>query len=253
MPDRNPLSPLLLAALMLVSGLIGGGVAAGIMAWRAPATGGDTDVRGYLLAHPQVLREAMEKLQQADAADQARKAKAALAQNEDAVLVPFEGAWAGNPNGDLTIAMYTDYACTFCRASLPDVEKLLASDPKLRIVFREWPILGPGSNVAATWGLAAAEQGQDHYFAFHKALFGQGQLSQATIDAAAVAAGLDLAKAQAALASKQVKDEVARNHASAQEIGATGTPTWVIGDQVISGALGLDALRQAIAEARRKS
>lgn len=252
MMERIARSPLLLAALMLVSAMIGGGIAAGVQAISAGGvvSGGGTDVRGYLLAHPEVLREASIKLQQMDAAAQAKQAKAALAQSSDEVLQPFDGAWAGNPKASLTIAMYTDYACGFCRASLPDVDKLLASDPDLRIVYREWPILGDGSQVAATWGLAAAEQGQARYIAFHKALFGAGQLSQASLDKAITAAGLDRGKAQAAAGSKRVADEIARNHVLANQIGATGTPTWVIGDQVVSGALGLDALKRAIAEAR---
>lgn len=246
-------SPLLLAALMLVSAMIGGGVVAGVQAWRdggAASSGGGADVRGYLLAHPEVLREASQKLQQQDADAQAKQARAALAQNADEVLHPFDGAWAGNPNASLTIAMYTDYACGFCRASLPDVDKLLAGDPDLRIVYREWPILGDGSQVAAAWGLAAAEQGQARYIAFHKALFGAGQLSQASLDKAIAASGLDRGKAQAALKTKRIADEIARNHVLAQQIGATGTPTWVIGDQVVSGALGLDALKRTIAQAR---
>lgn len=251
MAQGKPLSAAMLAVLMLGSGIVGGGVTAGLMAWRdGGGGGGGGDVRAYLLAHPQVLREAMVKLQEADAADQAKAARATVAKSGDAILQPFDGAWAGNPDGDLTIAMYTDYACGFCRASLPDIDKLLASDKGLRIVFREWPILGKGSDIAAGWGLAAAEQGQDRYIRFHKALFGAGQLSQQSLDAAIAAAGLDRARAETAIASKRVQDELAGNHAIATQMGATGTPTWVIGDQVVSGALSLPALKQAIAQAR---
>jgi protein-disulfide isomerase len=118
----------------------------------------------------------------------------------------------------------------------------------LKIVYREFPVLSDESGVAARWSIAAAEAGK--FAAFHQALFDRGPVSQATIVAAAQAVGLDPAKLKAAAAQPAVEDEIENNIAMGRQLGMTGTPSWVIGDRVISGALPLDRMTQAIADAR---
>lgn len=235
------LRPWVLAVLLVAAGAVGGGVAAAVQALRAPSGAGD--VRAFLLAHPEVIPEAMQRLQE-------RESGKAIAANRPAVEQPFPGAVGGNPAGDVTIVTYMDYACGYCRTSLPDLANVVKTDGKVRIVYRELPILSADSRTAAQWALAAAEQGK--YLPFHEALFASGRPNQAAIAAAAQAAGLDLVRARRVAASAQVAAELGRNLQTAGALGMTGTPAWVIGDRILSGAVGAAALKDAVDAARRR-
>ena len=209
-------------------------------------------VRGYVLEHPELLPEAIDKLRAGETAkaEQAeRDAQKALPGQLAAVRKPYASAWAGNPQGDVTVVAFMDYACGYCRASLPGIDELLAKDPNVRIVYREYPVLGPQSAVAARWALAAAEQGK--FRAFHDALFAEGQPSAETIAAAAAKAGLDKPLAEKAAASDAVQREIVANHKFGQTLAMTGTPSWVIGGKLYYGARDYDALAEAVAEARK--
>lgn len=198
-------------------------------------------VREYILAHPEILPEAMENLRKRENAKQ-------LSGVSSEVTKPFPGAILGNPQGKVTLVEFTDFACTFCRQSVADVDALIAANPDLRVVIRELPILSPASAAAARMALAAAEQGK--YGAFHRAMFAAGQLDDASIDAAARVAGLDMERAKRVAAAPHVEAELSNNLELARKLGFSGTPSWAIGDQLLSGALGRDALAKAIAEAR---
>lgn len=202
----------------------------------------ETVVRDYILANPEILPEAMRRLQ-------AKESGKAVAANRDAIVEPFPGAVAGNPKGDVSVVAYLDYACGFCRASLPAITGLIASDPNVRIVYRELPILSPDSRTAAEWALAAALQNK--FKPFHDALYASGRVDADTIRQAATTAGLDIAAAEAAIRSPQVVAEIERNLKTAGTLGFTGTPSWVVGDQVLSGAQTLPALQTAVADARK--
>lgn len=201
-------------------------------------------VRAYILENPEILTEAAQILE-------LRQTASRLGAAGPALTKAFAGAIDGNPNGDVTLVEFTDYGCGFCRASVADVQRLIASDKNLRVVFREVPILSPASTEAAKWALAAAKQGK--HKAFHAAMFSGDRPSTASIQAAARAAGLDMAKAQRDAKSPDVLAEIQANQALMQKIGVGGTPTFVVGDQIMEGALGYDALKTAIAKARRKS
>ena len=196
-------------------------------------------VHDYILSHPEILPEAMEKLRD-------NQSKAAIDTDRAAIETPFAGAWEGAKDADVTLVEFTDYACGYCRKSVPDLDRLLANDRKLRIVWREIPILSPESQVAAQAALAAAEHGS--YRQIHHALFDGGQLSQAKIDAAAKAAGVPGAGAGEA----KVSAELANNLAIAQRLGVQATPTFIVGDQMLAGAIGYDALKQAVDQARAR-
>jgi len=220
------------------------GVALGVigMTWwggRAPQSraGVEQVVRDYVLAHPELIPEAMAKLQQREQA----RAVAGLA---DTVTRPYAGAWAGNPRGDVTVVEYYDYNCGYCRASLPAIRQLVASDPGVRVVFRELPILAPTSRDAARASIAAARA--NRFGAFHDALYGGGRVTPASIAVAARTAGVDLSRADVAAADAEIE----RNLQAAGTLGLTGTPSWVIGGQLLSGAIPLDRLRAAVATAR---
>lgn len=225
--------------LTIVLAVIGG--FAGAAAWDFSGLGGHA-TRDYLYAHPEVLPEAINRYQ-------ARQRQAQLAPVRAQLETPFPGAVLGNPNGKLTLVEFSDYACTYCRQSVADVHKLIAANPDLRVVIREYPILRPESVDAARMGLAAAQQGK--FAAYHDAMYALGPPSAETIARAAKEAGVDIAAADKAIASGIYDSFLKTNIALANRIGVDGTPGWVIGDQVIAGAVGLGALGEAVKEARR--
>jgi len=195
-------------------------------------------VRDYVLANPELLPEAMQKLQD-------RETGKLISASRGAIETPIGDAWAGNPRGDVTVVEYYDYNCGYCRAILPTIDRLIAADPRLRIVYRELPILTESSREAARASIKAAEQGR--FARFHKALYAAGPVTARTIAAAARTARVDLSKPSAG-----ADEEIARNLAIASRLGMTGTPSWVIGDRVLSGALPLDQLKDAVAAARAR-
>ena len=196
-------------------------------------------VHDYLLSHPEIIPQAMDALRDRAHAD-------TIAANKDAILKPVGSAWMGSANPDVTLVEYFDYNCGYCRASLPTITALLKSDPKLRVVFREFPVLSDASVDAARMSLAAANQGK--FQRFHDALYAAGPVSRETITASAKTAGVDLAKAAAF--TPQAEAEIASNMGIARQLGLTGTPSWVIGNTVVSSALTMDALQKAVATAR---
>jgi protein-disulfide isomerase len=245
MIERLAGNRLALAGLFVLAMLAGAGVLLAVQR-VVPAAGGDRAameqvVHDYMLDHPEIIPQAMQKLQD-------QQTGGLIAANKDAIVQPIGNAWAGNPNGDVTLVEYYDYDCGYCRASMPMLQQLLKADPKLKIVYREFPVLTPESETAARWSIAAAQAGK--FRQFHDALFGMGPVSDQTIVAATKAAGLDPDAIRKAAAAPAVEDEVQKNLAIGRELGMTGTPSWVIGDRVISGALSLDGMQRAIADAR---
>ena len=193
-------------------------------------------VHDYVLANPEIIPQAMQRLQE-------RESGKLVAANRSAITAPFGSAWAGNPKGDVTVVEYFDYNCGYCRASLPMIADLLARDRGIRIVYRDMPILAETSRDAARASLAAAQQGK--FQAFHDALYAAGPVSTETIAAASARAGVSGAADPAT-----IDGEIARNLETASKLGMTGTPSWVIGDRVLSGALPVEELERAVAAAR---
>jgi len=196
-------------------------------------------VHSYVLEHPEILPEAMDNLKK-------REDSAQLAGVREDVMNPWPGAVLGNPAGKKVMVEFADYACTYCRQSVAAVDALIAEDPELKVVVRELPILSQGSLDAAKMALAAAEQGK--YAAFHRAMYQIGKPDAQTIEAAAKAAGMDLDRARQAVANPKYEAEIGRNIATAQRLGFQGTPSWVIGEQLLSGAKDKQTLAKAIAD-----
>jgi protein-disulfide isomerase len=199
------------------------------------------DTRAYLLAHPEVLQEAMEKLRLKQAAAQIDPLRRDLE-------TPFAQGYMGAKDGDVTVVQFFDYACGYCRASLADLQRLVREDPKVRVVFRELPILSRDSETAARASLAAAQQGR--YAAFHTAMYASGPPSAAGVATAAQKAGLDMTRIEAAMKAPDKDQELGRNVELARALGFSGTPSWVVGDEAMSGAVGYDALKEAVKKAR---
>lgn len=215
--------------------------AAGISKSERAAT--EAIVRAYILENPEIITEAVQILQKREVLQRVESAGGALTK-------AFPGAIAGNPDGAITIVEFTDYNCGFCRASLADIDRLIAGNKDVRVIFREVPILAESSRDGARWALAAARQGK--YKAFHDALFAGGPVSEKSIRAAAARAGLNIAQAEKDAASAEIKAELDANLSMMQQIGFGGTPTFFIGDQMIEGAVGYDALKAAVEKVRKK-
>lgn len=196
-------------------------------------------VHDYVLSHPEILPQAMQKLQE-------QQSGQAVAANRQDIETPFASAWAGNPKGDVTLVEYFDYNCGYCRASLPMIADLLKRDPNLRVVYRDLPILSDESRVAARASLVAAQQGK--FQAFHDALYAGGPVSDASIQAAAAKTGVSLSSLQ----SPVITAEIAKNMQTAVKLGMNGTPSWVVGDRILSGALPIEEIEKAIAAARAR-
>ncbi|WP_379553166.1 DsbA family protein [Erythrobacter sp. W53] len=220
---------LLSAVLALIFGFAGAGL------WAISGLGNGL-TREYLVANPEVLPDMAEALQRKQGAER-------LAQVEGEVTAAFPGAVLGNPNGTKTLVKFTDYGCGFCRTSLPDIERLIAADPDLKVVVREWPIFD-GSEQAARIALAAAKQGK--YPAFYNAMFAAGAPTPANLAKAAGEAGLDMDAAITFAQSDEASAEIAKNMTLARSLGFGGTPSWVAGDQVMEGAVGYDTLAEAL-------
>jgi protein-disulfide isomerase len=214
--------------------------AAGMSADDRKAT--EAIVRAYILENPEIITEAIGVLQKREATQRLSAAGSKLTE-------PFPGAEFGNPNGDVTLVEFTDYNCGYCRSSVADVQKLIDSDSNIRVVIREVPILSATSRDAALWALAAAKQGK--YKAFHDAMFSGGRPDDQSIRAAALKAGMNPAAAEKFARSREAIAEVESNLAIMQQVGFGGTPTFIIGDQILEGAVGFDALKAAVAKARK--
>jgi protein-disulfide isomerase len=223
----------------VAGGLIGSAVTAALLIFATPDIFASRIVRQGLLANPAILSETVDALRDAQYAP-------VLAANRAAIETPFASSWKGAVKPQVTLVEFFDYACPYCKASNPHVDRLLREDKGLRVVYRELPILGPDSVTAARLSLQASSLGR--FTQFHDALWAAGRPAPDTIASAAQSAGIAPSPQDAPV----IEAELKRNFALAGKLGATGTPLFVVGDRVLNGAVGYDALKQAIAEARTK-
>jgi protein-disulfide isomerase len=210
-------------------------------------------VRNYLIAHPEVLEEAMAELSKRQTAAEAEKHATSVATNAEAIFNSPRGVTVGNKDGDVTFVEFFDYNCGYCKRAMSDMLDLMKSDPKLKVVLKEFPVLGPGSVEAAQIAVAVRMQDPSgkKYLDFHqKLLNSKGQADKARALAAAKEAGLDMAKLEKDSASPEVRATIEENFKLAEAMGMNGTPSYVIGKQVVIGAVGLESLREKIGVAR---
>jgi protein-disulfide isomerase len=210
-------------------------------------------IREYLISHPEVLQEAMTELEKRQTAAEAEKTKAAVKNNAATLFDSSRQVVIGNPQGDVTMVEFFDYNCGYCRRALSDMLDLMKDDGKLRVVLKEFPVLGPGSVEAAQVAVAARMQdkGGKKYLDFHQRLLGgRGQADRAHALAAAKDAGFDMARLERDMASPEVKATIEENMKLAEQLGLNGTPSYVVGNDVVVGAVGLDALKDKVKAAR---
>ncbi|MGZ5850286.1 MAG: DsbA family protein [Methyloceanibacter sp.] len=213
----------------------------------------ETIVRNYLLAHPEVLEEAMAELSKRQAAADAVKHEASIATNADTIFNSPRGVMIGNKEGDVTFVEFFDYNCGYCKRAMSDMLDLMKTDAKLKVVLKEFPVLGQGSVEAAQVAVAVRMQDPTgkKYLDFHqKLLGGRGQADKARALAAAKDVGLDMARLEKDMTSPEAKATIEENFKLAEEMGMNGTPSYVIGKQIVVGAVGLDGLKEKISQAR---
>lgn len=210
-------------------------------------------VKDYLLANPEILEDVSAELSKRQAAAEAKKQQAAVQEHAKALFNSSRGVVLGNRDGDVNFVEFFDYNCGYCKKAMLDMLQLMKSDPKLRIVLKEFPVLGPGSVDAARVAIAVRMQDPTgkKYLDFHQKLLGErGQADKARALAAAKAAGLDMSRIEKDMASPEIDATLMENFQIAEAMGLNGTPSYVIGKDVVVGAVGLDALSRKISEAR---
>lgn len=222
----------------IAGGIVGAVITAGGLMLAGPSMFGEKIVRDVLVANPEIIMEAGDALRDKQFAQ-------TLAPIRNSLETPFHSSWKGATQPQVVMTYFFDYACGYCRQSNPDIERLIAENKDLRVIYRELPILGPDSVAAARVSLAASKAGK--FAAYHDALYAAGRPSPDTIALAARAAGVP---AQPANDPAQ-EAELRANMGLASQLGATGTPLFIVGDRVINSAVGYDGLKAAIEAARR--
>lgn len=210
----------------------------------------DQMIHDYLLDHPDVVIEAVKGAQQKSEAMAAEMTRRVIAEKRQELVADPDAPVGGNPKGDATIVEFFDYRCPYCKQVEPSLEALLKEDPKLRIVYKEFPVLGEASVFATRVALAARKQGK--YDDFHRLMMGtKGTIDEDVVLRVAAAAGLDLDKVKADMADPQIDAQIKANYGLAETLGIDGTPAFIIGDTLTPGATDIDTLRKQVAELRK--
>lgn len=227
------------------------GPASGPVTQAAPSDDFGRRVRDYILKNPDVILEALQLIERREQAAANDDPKKLITARRKEIFDDPASPVGGNPNGDVTVVEFFDYNCPYCRRVAPVLVEAEKTDPGLRFVYKEWPILGPNSTFAARAALAAVKQGK--YVAFHKAMMGtSGLVNESKVIEIAKAGGLDVARLRKDIDDPEIKAAIERNHALASALRITGTPSFVIGDQVVRGAVDSDTFKSLVSEAREK-
>ncbi len=210
-------------------------------------------IRQVLEENPEIVIDAIRAEQAKQQAIGETRAREALATNRDQLEHDPASPVGGDKNGDVTIVEFFDYNCGYCKRVLPVLQDFMKADPKVRIVFKEFPILGPQSVVASRAALAAWHMDEAKYLSFHSALMeSKGSLPTDRIMKLATDNGIDPSALASAMETPAIDEALANNRALARQLGISGTPAFVIGDKLIPGALNREALEQAVAMIRKK-
>jgi protein-disulfide isomerase len=211
-------------------------------------------VKEYLLSHPELLQEVMSELEKRQAVAEAEKHRDAVKQYSEAIFSSPRQVTLGNTQGDVTVVEFFDYNCGYCKRAMSDMLDLMKNDAKLKFVLKEFPVLGEGSMQAAQ--VAAAVRMQDKsggkkYLEFHqKLLAGRGPADKARALAVAKEIGLDVARIEKDMAGDEVKAQLEESFKLAEALGLNGTPSYVVGNDVVVGAVGLNTLKEKVNAAR---
>lgn len=245
--------PARLAAFSLVALLSAPMIAKVALADPAAATSKsvlDQAIHDYILSHPDVVMDALKEAQQHEDDQSAAQSRRVIATKQKELIAAPEDLVQGNPKGDVTLVEFFDYRCPYCKEIEPELDALLKEDGQLRIVYKEFPVLGEASVYATRVALAAKKQGK--YAEFHRAMMAtKGDISDETVLKVASSVGLDLDRLKADMSAPEIQQLIDKNYALADALQIQGTPALIIGTQMIPGAIDIDALRQDIAAARK--
>lgn len=210
-------------------------------------------IRNYLLENPKLLQEVVDKLTTVLEGEQKAQQAEAIAQLEGKFVSEGITPVLGNPKGDVDVVIFFDYNCGYCRAALPILDSLIKADPGVRVVMREFPVLGDNSRQAALGALAAYQQGK--YAAFHSAIAKmEGQtIGKDAVESVAKKIGLDMNAFREFMQSQKALDELSATYSMAQTLGIRGTPGYVIGEHVFPGMVELGVLQEFVSVARKKT
>lgn len=218
---------------------------------RLPPDELDQRIRSYILENPEVIIEAVQRLQARQRAAEESQAETVIQARANELFGDPDSPTGGNTKGDVTLVEFFDYNCPYCRRVAPVMAEAEAADPNLRIVYKEFPILGPDSLYAAKAALAAHRQGR--YEVFHKALMlADGAANEDRVLTVAADVGLDVERLKTDMEDPEIQDAIDRNAALAQALRITGTPGFVVGEQILRGATDVETLQALISEARSK-
>lgn len=206
-------------------------------------------IEEYLMSHPEIILESVQKYRERQEAERKEQGVNALRARRDDIERDPHTPVAGNPAGDVTIVEFFDYNCGYCKSVLATVRQILIEDAGVRLVLKEYPILSEGSEFAARAALAAEQQ--NRYFEFHNALMEvRGQVSQERVLETALELGLDVAKLTSDMEDEKIDIQIESNRELAQSLNINGTPTFIVGDRIIPGAVDRDTLRELIEKIR---
>ncbi|MGO9401466.1 MAG: DsbA family protein [Xanthobacteraceae bacterium] len=211
-------------------------------------------IKDYLLTHPEVMQDVMAELEKRQQSAETEKHRAAVAENKATLFSSPHQVVLGNPQGDVTMVEFFDYNCGFCKRALSDMLDLIKTDSNLKFVLKEFPVLGEGSVEAARVAVAARMQDATgkKYVEFHQKLLGsRGGADKTRALAVAKEVGFDMSRLERDMGSDEVKKTIDENMKLADALGVSGTPSYVVGEEVVVGAVGIDALREKI-NAERK-
>ena len=213
----------------------------------------ETVVRDYLRAHPEMILEALQELQARKEAEDQNRARQTLVDRRGELHEDPAAPVLGNPKGDVTLVEFFDYRCGYCKGVAATVADVVRQDGNVRLVFKDFPILGPASVVASRAALAAWRLDRVKYLPFHKAMMeSTGNLTESKVMQLAVSQGLNADQLAQAMKAPEIEVALQRNLELAKVLDINGTPAFIIGDHVVPGAIGADSLKSLIAEARRK-
>ncbi len=209
-------------------------------------------IKEYLMEQPEIIREAIQELEKRTAEAEKQRQKKLLSENQDLLVNEKYSFNAGNKDGDVTVVEFFDYNCPYCRQALKDIVKLMDEDKNVRVVLKEYPILGEASQKAALAALASRKQGK--YMEFHQALLtAKGRINDKAIDTIAEKVGLDVKQLKKDMESADVKDALQKNIEVGIKLGINGTPTFIFNDQVIPQVLPYDAMKELLTKMRKAS
>ena len=209
--------------------------------------------KDYLLKNPELLRDAMVELERREQEAQKASQQSALKESRDKLVNSSRDMVAGNPGGDITLVEFFDYNCGYCKRALGDMRALMQGDPKLRVVLKDFPVLGPDSVEASRVALAVRQQLKpEKLFDYHvKLMESRGRVNGERAMAVAKEMGVDMTRLQKDIDGPEVKAAIQDNVVLGDKLGLTGTPAFVVGDEVISGAVGLEPMRKTVAGVRQ--